>query len=144
MSADKGAKHNAVLGTKGKQVSRSTGYKRPEKTTCITEQMPHWAPCLDLKAARPAVIGGIESLKEVSWINVFGRPHSAMCSHILHNPAKRGHCKCPLNESPSIRRLTKVRCDKKLQWVLTLFVHQHTHDVPYVPLTPAFDCGIFV
>lgn len=44
-----------------------------------------------------------------------------VCSHIRHNPAKSCHCEPPLNESASIRRLSKVRCDKKPQWGIKLF-----------------------
>lgn len=60
---------------------------------------------------RMTVAEGDRRVKPVSWINVSNRPHSAVCSHTLHNPSKSCHCKCTLNESPSIPRLAKVRCD---------------------------------
>lgn len=44
-----------------------------------------------------------------------------VCSHSRHNPAKSCHCELPLNESASIPRLSKVRCDKKPQWGIKLF-----------------------
>lgn len=55
----------------------------------------------------PTAAGGAERLKQESWINVSSRPHSAVCSHTLHNPSKSCHCKCTLNESPSIPRLAE-------------------------------------
>ena len=64
-------------------------------------------------AAWLTVIGGTVRLKEVSSINVSSRPYSAVCTDIFHNPPKSCHCECPLNESLSIPRLARVRCDEK-------------------------------
>lgn len=127
----KGDKENTMLSLRLKEnTSGSTDFKRPEGTTCIPKQSPRTAPPWSRNTAWPAVIGGVERLKEASWINVSSRPHSAACAHILHNPAKGCHCKCPLNESPSIPRLAKVRCDWKPRWGMRLlksFVYQCKH-----------------
>lgn len=64
-----------------------------------------------LRSYRMTVTEGDGRVKPVSWINVWSRPHSAVCSHTLHNPCESCHCKCTLNEPPSIPRLAKVRCD---------------------------------
>lgn len=75
------------------------------------KKTPHTTPSWSHNTIRLTGTGGVERLKQVSWINVSSRPHSAVCSHTLHNPSKSCHCKCTLNESLSIPRLAEVRCD---------------------------------
>lgn len=78
------------------------------------------------RSHRMTVTEGDGRVKPVSWINVWSRPHSAACSHTLHNPPKSCHCKCTLNEPPSIPRLAKVRCDEKAVWGMRVFTSAKT------------------
>ena len=90
------------------------------------------------------VIGRLGGLKWVSWINVSSRPHSAVGSQILHNPAESCHCMCTLNESPPIPRLAKVRCDWKARWGDETLYPVQTHAVLYLHLhfTAAYYCRV--
>lgn len=78
------------------------------------------------RSHRMTVTEGDGRVKPVSWISVWSRPHWAACSHTLHNPPKSCHCKCTLNEPPSIPRLAKVRCDQKAVWGMRVFTSANT------------------
>ena len=92
-------------------VWRNTGVRvrrpqRPEGTTCTARQMSlteHGVTDSDVEEPK----GSRKWAGSASPAD----PYSAVCSHILHNPAKSWHCESPLNKWPSNPRLARVRCD---------------------------------
>lgn len=65
--------------------------QRPEQLTWFTKRKPHTAPCCSQNVALEESKGWRERAGSASLAD----PYWAMCSHILHNPAKSCYCKCP-------------------------------------------------
>lgn len=81
--------------------------------------MPHTAACWRWSASW-LTANGLAGRQRPGSTSPTDTVHT-VCSHSRHNPAKSCHCELPLNESASIPRLSKVRCDKKPQWGIKLF-----------------------